>query len=205
LSWTESLRGICKCIFSSHNQPDWILVGSVASILQGAEMIPNDIDIYTRSPEGVTRLSEILSTYNVEQRSEHSYHDTRWLSSHEETLFTQTFPSGFSWTKGKWLISSFPVEVVQISNSAGIPDSTTGEGIWEGGQYIWQYAKFAKFEDFVIPVVPLEIQLESNMRRDREERVQSILNTLQRNGYDNSLISKAISIKNLERVNGILQ
>lgn len=175
---------------------------NIVNITSGSALYPAEgMSLYCAAKAGLNMLTRCVG---LEQNKDNPvnielpYHDTNWLSSNEELYFTQTFPSGFTWMKGKWLIHSFPVEVVQISNSAGIP-----EGIWEGGQYIWQYVKGVKFEEFVVPVVPLEIQLESNMRRGREDRTKSILNALQRNGYDRSLLAKALSTKHLERIDVI--
>lgn len=120
-----------------------------------------------------------------------------WLSSKEEPVFSQTFPSGFSWTKARWIINGFNVEVVHISNSAGIPDSLTGDGMWEGGQYIWGHARNVKMGGYTLPAVPLEIQLESNLRRKRQDRVESILTALLNHGHDKVLIKKALSTDHL--------
>ncbi|MGG1515696.1 hypothetical protein ABE504_09810 [Paenibacillus oryzisoli] len=91
------------------------------------------------------------------------------------------------------------MEVVQISNSAGIPDSDEGEGIWEGGKYIWELKKLVEFENHEVPVVPLEIQLESNIRRNRPDRKDAILNALITYGYDDELLRKALSKTNREQ------
>jgi hypothetical protein len=191
----QALKSFCEVYFGSNVRADWILVGSVASVLQGAEMDPNDIDIYVRDREDVTRLSAVLSKYSQSIQSSLPIDDPAWMSSLAEPCFTQSFPSGFTWTKGKWEIDSFPLEVVQIANSAGIPDSVAGEGIWEGGRYIWEYSRVIDFENYRIPVVPLEIQLESNLRRGREDRTASIIAALKKQGYDKELLDQAISIQ----------
>ncbi|KHL96881.1 hypothetical protein QW71_04445 [Paenibacillus sp. IHB B 3415] len=85
------------------------------------------------------------------------------------------------------------MEVVHISDSAGIPDSEDGAGIWEGGQAIWNYARRLPFEGYTVPVVPLEIQLESNIRRNRTERVEAILRVFKDRGYNETLLQKALS------------
>jgi hypothetical protein len=48
-----------------------------------------------------------------------------------------------------------------------------------------------------IPVVPLEIQLETNLSRGLEERSAEILAVLRRSGYDRRLIEKALSREHL--------
>ncbi|URN93751.1 MAG: hypothetical protein NAG76_18255 [Candidatus Pristimantibacillus lignocellulolyticus] len=204
MNWESALETFCELYHHSSVNCDWIIVGSVSSVLQGAKMIPNDIDIYVRNKEDVSKLAFLLSPYSIITKSELSYYDSEWLSSIEEPYYTQTFPSGFSWTKGKWMINGFNVEVVHISDSAGIADSDKGEGIWEGGKYIWSLAKQVEFGDYSIPIIPLEIQLESNLRRDRPDRVESIINAMKTNGYSKELLTKALSINNYVGVKELL-
>ncbi|OXM85591.1 hypothetical protein [Paenibacillus rigui] len=202
--WKEALSTFCNLYFNSGKQIDWILVGSAGSALQGAGMSPNDIDIYTKKLEGVGEISELLKSFQLEEKSPFPYHDSNWLSSKEEPYFTQSFPSGFTWTKGRWKMHSFPLEVVHISDSAGIPDSEDGEGIWEGGKYIWDKKQYVDFQSFDIPLVPLEIQLESNLRRQRQDRIQEIINVLKARGYNEKLLRTAVSSSNHEYLKGLL-
>lgn len=193
MSWNQALKEYCDLYSRSNIDCTWIVVGSVGSVLQGADMTPNDLDLYVRELDDLIQLTKLLEPYSLRSRCELAYYDHEWLSSIEEPYFTQSFPSGFTWSKGKWNINHFSVEVVQISDSAGIPDSISGDGIWEGGKHIWSLAKNINYENHIIPVVPLEIQLESNIRRNRQDRVNSIINALIRNGYDKELLSIALS------------
>lgn len=202
MTWDRALKAFCEIYAESSMEVDWIVVGSVGSVLQGARMAPNDLDIYVHDSDDVARITSLLSRFNRKTKSELSYFDPEWLSSDEEPLFTQSFPSGFTWTKAKWKLEGFPVEVVQISNSAGIPDSESGEGIWEGGKYIWKTANKVDFAPFTVPVVPLEIQLESNVRRDRQDRMDAIVDALLTNGYDKELLSRALSVASKQKLAG---
>lgn len=193
MSWNLALKEYCDLYSRSNMDCTWIVVGSVGSVLQGADMIPNDLDIYVQELDDLIQLAKLLEPYSLRTRCELAHYDNEWLSSIDEPYFTQSFPSGFTWSKGKWIIEHFSVEVVQITESAGIPDSDSGDGIWEGGKYIWSLAKNVNYENHIIPVVPLEIQLESNMRRNRQDRVNSIIHALKRNGYDKELLSIALS------------
>jgi hypothetical protein len=197
-SWETALSKVCELYFSSevNSKLEWILVGSVGSVLQGCEMTPGDVDIYTENKEGIAQFAVLLKEYSLIDKCELP-HGENWLSSLEEPAYTQTFSSGFSWTKGSWIINGFKVEVVHISNSAGIPDSMDGDGIWEGGRFIWNHCKNVTIGRYTIPTVPLEIQLESNLRRQRSDRTQAIITALQKYGYDQELIEKALSKKHL--------
>lgn len=200
MTWNQALETFCTLYSESNLKCEWILVGSVASVLQKAEMIPNDLDIYVQDLEDLIKITALLEPFSLSTKSELSYMDSEWLSSLEEPYFTQSFPSGFVWSKGKWKIQGFNVEVVQISDSAGIPDSDSGDGIWEGGKYIWALAQYVDFGNHNIPLVPLEIQLESNLRRNRQDRVDAIMNALRIYGYDRELLLKALSNTNKEQL-----
>jgi hypothetical protein len=61
-------------------------------------------------------------------------------------------------------------------------------------------ASLINFSDFDIKVVPLEIQLESNLRRNRTARTESIISRLKERGYESNLLEQALSKENLETV-----
>lgn len=205
MSWNEALRTFCDLYTQSQLTNPWIIVGSVGSVLQKARIEPNDLDIYVRNREDVIEMAQLLKEFNRKGNLDPSKGGTEWFSSSDEPYMTQTFASGFTWTKGKWIIQDFPVEVVQISNSAGIPDSDSGDGIWEGGKSIWDNVRYVEFGKYEVPVVPLEIQLESNMRRQRQDRIDAILDALIVNGYDKELLIKAVSDVNKEHSSLIQQ
>jgi hypothetical protein len=204
MSWQRALTAFLDLYSESNLTSQWIIVGSVGSVLQQARMIPNDLDIYVRTMEDMQQLSALFKHYHLQSKSELSYYDPEWHSSEEEPYFTQTFSSGFTWTKGKWKVEGCSIEVVQISDSAGIPDSDTGEGIWEGGRYIWDLAKPIVFENRTIPVVPLEIQLESNLRRQRQDRADAIIEALLTHGCNRDILQRALSTTHYEKVSKIL-
>ncbi|ALC90476.1 hypothetical protein AM500_12275 [Bacillus sp. FJAT-18017] len=197
--WEKALVRIQELVTDAGSDLEWILVGSVGSVLQGAEMEPGDIDVYVRHQEDVSRFAELFKSYSLETSTQ-GEPGSDWYSSREVPIFTQTFPSGFSWTKGRWKIEEFEVEAVHIGDSAGIPDNLKGDGIWEGGRYIWDMYKEVAFQEYKFLVVPLEIQLESNLRRGRQDRAEAILDALRTNGYDSELLSKALSSKHLESI-----
>lgn len=205
MTWQRALTVFDDLYSESNLTNEWIIVGSVGSVLQQARMTPNDLDIYVRTMDDMKQISTLMARYHLKSKSELSYFDPEWHSSEEEPYFTQTFPSGFTWTKGKWMIDGYAVEVVQISDSAGIPDSDMGEGIWEGGQYIWDLAKQIPFETRTVPIVPLEIQLESNMRRQRQDRVDAIIEALLTQGCNKDLLERALSKTHLEKVKSIIR
>jgi len=57
---------------------------------------------------------------------------------------------------------------------------------------MYQHARVMDFRGYQINVVPLEIQIVTNMQRGLEDRVNAILKTLNKKDADYSLIKKAI-------------
>ncbi|MCA0755162.1 hypothetical protein KP806_08885 [Paenibacillus sp. N4] len=102
-SWERALTKVCDIYFQSESKIEWVLAGSAGSVLQGCDMIPGDIDIYTRDRQAVEEFAELLKPFSLKTKSE-SPHGDNWLSTYEEPTFTQTFSSGSSWTKGRWVI-----------------------------------------------------------------------------------------------------
>jgi hypothetical protein len=55
------------------------------------------------------------------------------------------------------------------------------------------------FRGHQVPAVPLEIQLETNLRRGFQQRVTEIIALFQRHEYDMALVEKALSECHLDR------
>lgn len=56
MSYSEALTAVCERYAKSGADCKWIIVGSVASVLQGAEMTPG-ISICMHRTQGMRRLS----------------------------------------------------------------------------------------------------------------------------------------------------
>lgn len=71
-SWETALSKVCELYFSSevNSKLEWILVGSVGSVLQGCEMTPGDVDIYTKNKEGIAQFAELLKEYSLLDKCE---------------------------------------------------------------------------------------------------------------------------------------
>jgi len=59
--------------------------------------------------------------------------------------------------------------------------------------------KQVHFDKYIIPVVPLEIQLETNMSRGLTERVEEIVRVFREKGYDQQLLSIALKQTHLKQ------
>jgi hypothetical protein len=145
-------------------------------------MEPRDLDILVPSMDHLRKLYDFVNpSMGMEASPE---------------IVSETFPGGFEWHKVQWNVEGFTTEAVYIASGGGIPDGTEGEGIWEGGQHIWSLIRYAPFRGYSIPVVPLEVQLESQLRRGREDRATTIIKTLQARGVDESILQKSLSHAN---------
>ena len=83
--------------------------------------------------------------------------------------------------------------------------SSDGVGIWEAGPEIWPHIRCVPFARTRVPVVPLEIQLETSIVRGMQERTAAILAALRHNGYDHSLIQKALHSDHLEKSEAMMK
>lgn len=90
------------------------------------------------------------------------------------------------------------VEVAHIVAPKGFLTSDDGAGIWEAGPEIWPHIRCVPFAGTLVPVVPLEIQLQTSFARGLEERTAAILSVLRQNGHDSELIQKALDSERME-------
>lgn len=187
LAWENALLVVAD---SLQPKPDgtsvkWLLVGSVASVLQGCRFEPRDLDILVTSREDLDHcVANLLTAPGVVPRE-------------DPPVYSEKF-GDFEWHKAQFEVGGFLTELVYIASGGGIPDSIEGDGIWEGGKIVWSYAKPVPFHHHSVPVAPLEIQLESQLRRGVPEKADEILSVLKQQGYDPEFLQKALSKANYE-------
>jgi hypothetical protein len=113
--------------------------------------------------------------------------------SEPEAIQTQEFPGWFKWHKLYWHKDGFQTDISFIESGGGIPDAEDGAGVWEGGKLIWNFIEQVDFEGYAIPVPPLCVQLESQLRREQLDRAQDIKRVLYTQGYDKDLARRCMS------------
>lgn len=199
MSWQSVLEQVLGISYDSLERDgvQWAIIGSVASVLHGCQIPPNDIDFLAVKPEGVYRFAELMSAY-APPKCEYPPGDDNWRSSGELPVTSGPDPYGFMWHFARWYVDSFKVEIAHIVAPRGYPTSSDGAGIWEAGPEIWPYLRNVPFADYQVPLVPLEIQLETNLKRGLKDRVEEIIAIFQRNGYDRALIQKSLSSEHLK-------
>lgn len=206
MSWRSVLEQVLEISYDSLERDEvrWATVGSVASVLHGCQISPNDIDILAAKPEGAYRFAELMSAY-APPKCEYPPGDANWRSSEELSVASGPDPDGFMWHFGRWYVDSFKVEIAHIVAPEGYPTSSESAGIWEAGPEIWPYLRDVPFAGYQVPLVPLEIQLETNLRRGLKDQVEEIIAVFQRDGYDRALIQKSLSSEHLKTFETLMQ
>lgn len=195
--WEDALEVFLKRTSSGleESKRQWAIIGSVASVLQGCQLKPKDLDIIVKEPSTVYFINGLLKEFLVESSGEKDFfeeaEDDWWLSSKEEPVSQGPDQWGFTWIFARWLINDVRVEVAHITPPDGFLERT--EGLWEAGPEVWPHIKKVSFRKFQVSVVPLEIQLETNYSREIEERINNIIRVLRRRGFNRELIEKALS------------
>jgi hypothetical protein len=90
VGWNKAIETFCDLYYKSNLDCKWIIVDSVGSILQRAEMNPNDLDIYVQDFDNVIKLATLLEQFTLKTKCELSYFDTEWFSSIEEPYLSIT-------------------------------------------------------------------------------------------------------------------
>jgi hypothetical protein len=185
------------------DQARWAIVGSVASALQGGEVLPRDLDLLAVTPEEVYHFAERMASYTP-QHCEHPPGHAKWRSSEEMPLDVGPDDYGFLWHFGRWEAAGLTVEMAHIVAPEGFPTSKDGAGIWEAGPEIWPHVRQATFAGHLVALVPLEIQIETNLQRGLEERAAGIIAVLKRDGYDGELVRKALTGEHQEQFEALM-
>lgn len=204
ISWQRALKNVLDLLRVSEVegklwQHRWAVGGSGATALQGVNIVPNDIDILAHEPAGVFGFAELLSSY-APAHCDYMPGDEHWVSSKEMPVQADSKPDeyGMIWHFARWYLDGFKVEVAHIAPPSGFPRSGQGIGIWENGPEIWDYIHTVPFEGYQVPVIPLEIQLETCLSRELQERIDGILAVFDANGYQTNLLHQSLSSKNLK-------
>jgi hypothetical protein len=171
---------VAACLNTTSEGPAiaWLVVGSVASVLQGCDMEPRDLDVLFRSRDDLARYATRMAQRQCQP---------------VPAILCERFGAGFEWHKVQQTVQGFPVDAVYIASGGGIPDSTKGDGVWEGGPMAWSLARIVSFGELTVAVAPLEIQLESQLRRGRADRAEAIVFALRQRGCDADLLRQCLS------------
>jgi len=171
---------------------DWVIIGSLSSKLQGCAVEPKDIDILVKDAKSVAIVANYFTDYFVEESQNKSITEKneKWRSTVTKPVDESVDEWGFKWVFARWDINNYEIEIAHITPPEGKELWT--KGIWEAGPGVWKYIKAIDKFNHSIPVIPLEIQLETNMGRGLTQRVDGILKVFKEKGYDKDLIKQAL-------------
>ena len=183
--WVSIVQNIATVFGPTPNEGEvkYLIVGSVASVLQNCNFEPNDLDITFPDREnlnrGIHRLSTNMMLKETDEINTESFGDFRWHISRSHLAETKC-------------------DLVYIERGGAIPDSDSGEGIWEGGKLIWHRHNIVRVGEHDIPVAPLPIQFESQVRRQHIDRAIEIKRVLNQVGYNIAEVKQSLSQTSLE-------
>ena len=198
--WRKSLDLFLEKVYNKlqAREVDWVIIGSVATVLQGCDVSPNDLDILVKFPESVKIISEYLEEYFHETKITRNSFQTEnendlWFSTKEKPIDISMDTWQFEWIFSRVLIEGVKVEIAHITAPKG--HSMLKNGIWEAGPKIWSYIKKVTYNNYSIPVVPLEIQLGTNLNRNLKQRADTILEVLKVEPLNKELLQKVLSVE----------
>jgi hypothetical protein len=181
-----------------HSHTGWALIGSAAAALHGCHVTPRDLDFLTVEPKGVYRFAQGMGPWTPPKMARLA-DGQEWFSTAEMPVESSVDDWGFHWHFARWLVDGLKVEVAHLRAPAGFPMADDRAGIWEAGPEIWPYVHTVSFAGFAVPVVPLEIQLQTAFQRGMDERAAEIVATLGRRGSDEALLERALAAEHLAR------
>lgn len=173
----HALRAILRCIIPSmfKAQEPWALMGSTASVLQG-------IDGY--SPPDIDLVTTMNGAYIMEGCVGNSGATVRPVSFSISPPYASHF--------GIFEVAGIKVEVM------GDLIIRCDDGLIDANEYFARWSdevKVVQFEEYHLPVVPLEWQLVANVLLRRPERSLPIAECLLRRGFDRSEVEALLADK----------
>lgn len=103
--WMTALAAVAQALNEDHL--DWMLLGSAATALRGAEIEPGDVDIATNSAVDVTRAATLLPTPDSRDTSDCA---SDWISTTTEPTLALG-DADERWTFGRWIIHGVKVSM----------------------------------------------------------------------------------------------
>lgn len=164
----------------------WMLVGSAATSLHGAAVVPGDVDVLVHPDTHQDNMLECATSL-----VEYTGQDT---PSEDLDLFLSSpacplIPlSDGSWLFGRWMVQGCKLELARIRTAVAPPVvlETMGTAVWDTRQHVLWHG-------LSIPVVPLEVQLATIMSRAQVDRERAVQARLTERGFDSALLSRAMA------------
>jgi hypothetical protein len=173
------------------NHIEWMLLGSAATALRGAAIVPGDIDIALLAADDVTRAATVLPTPDAPELVE-SDEPSGWISTAAEPTL-QFSHTGEQWTFGRWIIDGIKVELAYIDAPA-----VAALMIETRAPLVWHERETLKCHGQPIPTVPIEVQLATMIARQQDARIEATIAAIGPALLNVPLLRRAISDKQSE-------
>jgi hypothetical protein len=194
MAWQDTLRATLQKVDAPLKQQNvkWMLVGSAGLARWGVKVQPNDVDIRTQTPEGVEAFRELLITYSLPQgavpiSSALTEPLPSWRSNLDQQIAAWSEPNGGRYWLGRWPVGGGIVNV-----RCTIYPQWRDKLVEYYGDPVWGLVQTARFEDWQVPVCPLEVQLAYVAKQGQADRVRAIADFLKTNQYDKQLLERAL-------------
>ena len=200
MSWQAALQQVLDTAYETLAAQGiaWTVAGSTSTALQGCQISPGDVELVTQEPESVIQIANLLSTFHASHCDVDSPEDGPWYSTAVVPVFIGSY-WGLDWHFGRWIMADFDVEVAHVVTPGGHPSFRGTDGVWDADPQIWSHLRTVPFGGYEVPVIPMEIQIETCFLRWKgfgearfEERIMEIVRVFKENGYDRSLAEWAL-------------
>jgi hypothetical protein len=197
--WITTLATVAEQL--NAHRIEWMLLGSAATALRGAAIVPGDIDIAMRAAEDVTRAAAALPTPDArgldspgpdEPEVEESGQQPAWFSTTAEPALRFDRP-GEQWTFGLWMIGGIKVELAHIDAPA-----VAGLMIEARSPLVWEERETLDCRGHRVPTVPVEVQLATMVARRQESRIEATIAAVHVSRLNLPLLRRAISDRRSE-------
>lgn len=193
-AWQQALKIFLDYTYKSCSQQNmpYILTGSAATAIQHCPLIPGDIDILAKNPETVDTIAELMVDFECDEFPSDDIE--LWCSSKKSRVFIiDNKEQDEMWHMGRWFVKNVKIEVAFMVSQSTLDESREANYIWENGPDMYPYTKKISFFGYDLNVIPLEIQLTTNLLRNLPERVSQIVDILRKEGYSDSLLRRALT------------
>lgn len=187
--WTTALATVAEQL--NGNRIEWMLLGSAATALRGAAIVPGDIAIAVLAADDVTRAATVLPTPDAPELVE-SDEPSGWISTAAEPTL-QFGDARERWTFGRWIIEGVKVELAHIDAP------TVAELMIENrAPLVWHERETLNCHGQPVPTVPIEVQLATMIARQQDARIDATIAAIDRTLLNVPLLRRAISDKQSE-------
>jgi len=187
--WTTALATVAEQL--NRNHIEWMLLGSAATALRGAAIVPGDIDIAVLAAEDVTRAATVLPMPDTPEPAEPD-EPSAWISTAAEPTL-QFGDTGERWTFGRWFINGVKVELAHIDAPA-----VAELMIETRAPLVWRERETLHCHGQPVPTVPIEAQLATMIARQQDARINATIAAIDSTRLNVPLLRRAISDKQSE-------